>query len=227
MDTRANNSFVRNTCGTVVWFVVACAVPCLLFARAANPNRTLHGIVVTSQGSPVAGAQVWAFPVTSRGWVGNVPRVATDKKGQFTLIVSPGRYVIRAGAGQSEYPDPDAVLSADPTAHFPMIVVGAADVSGVVVRLGKRGALLDGGVYDAKSGRPIPNAKVTIRGTQNDGWVQLTCDKQGKFRYILPSKPVVISAAASGYKLARFAGGQRLTLTGGEHKTISLALTRE
>lgn len=206
------------------WAAHACA------EGFGGATHAVHGVVITTDGLPVPGAQVWALPLPSsgRGIAGDFSPVNADAHGHFALRLSPGRYVIRAKSDRGGYPNPDAILSRDPTAHFPIVTVAAQNISGVIVRLGKKGAFLQGEVYDVRSMAPIPNAKVTIRDAHNSkGILILTCDNSGRFQYVLPSKPILISAGAAGYRTKHFAGGRPVTLSSGEHRTISFKLGRE
>jgi hypothetical protein len=194
----------------------------------AERGVKVRGIVATSTGAPAGGAKVWAFPAPPKGgWLGDFSEIGADNHGRFQLIVSSGRYVIRAKSDEAGYPDPNWAAFSDPTARFPMVTVDASGVSGVVVRLGEKGAFLQGTVYDAESGAPIANAKLTLRDARGHGWLELSCQKDGHFQYVAPSKPILISAVAPGYKPANFAGGKAVTFASGDHRTSSLALVRQ
>jgi hypothetical protein len=68
---------------------------------------------------------------------------------------------------------------------------------------------------------------VVLRGPHDlRAVVEITCDKTGHFLIAVPSKPILISASAPGYKPTRFAEGDTMTLSSGERRKISLELVR-
>ena len=191
---------------------------------------TVRGAVVAPDGSEIPDAQVAAFavPTGALGVAGTLHWTSADSHGRFRLVLPRGRYVIRAKAEQAGYPDTSALLSADPTARFPTISVEQSDVSGVVVILGKKGAVLEGYAYDARSKTAIAGSKVTLLDARNPhAIVELTPDKSGHFQFTVPSKPILVFASAPGYKTARLANGQPVTLSSGEHRAISLELNHQ
>jgi hypothetical protein len=110
----------------------------------AKPN--VSGTVSDSHGAKVPFAKVTAMRIASTGTAGRLPSVQADRNGKFRIQLSPGNYVIRAVA--EGYPDPNALLSFDPTASFPEISVREVDVSDLRVVLGAKGAILSGTVLD-------------------------------------------------------------------------------
>jgi len=211
--------------GRKISAIIFCFVPLAIIA--AQKTVVVRGQVVALDRSEIPNAQVAALPVpsTALGVAGHSSWTSTDSHGQFRLVLPPGRYVIRAKAEQAGYPNPDALLSADPSALFPTISVQQSDISDVVVTLGKKGAVLEGYAYDEQSKTAIEGTKVTLLDPHNPlAIVELTPDKSGHFQFTVPSKPILVSASAPGYETARFANGEPLTLSSGEHRTISLLL---
>ena len=119
------------------------------------------------------------------------------------------------------------MLNDDPTANYPEISVKQQDILGLRVTLGRRGGILEGTLVD-ESGEPIPRGKVTIRDAANShAYVEIFTDESGRFRFTVPSKPLLVRADADGYKAASVASSSELTLSNGEHRKILLTLTHE
>ena len=90
--------------------------------------------------------------------------------------------------------------------------------------LGMRGGVLEGEVTEKETGNPLQQAKISIRDARNSAaYVEVFSDKSGHFEFTVPSKPVLLSATARGYETTKF--GEEVTLSGGEHRRISLELT--
>lgn len=215
--------------------VITVSLALVVSAVLAQTNETtaaavISGQVLDSDRTEVPNAQVAAFliPVGSSAIAGNISWTPTDDHGRFRITLRPGRYIIRAKAEQSGYPNPDALLSADPSARFPTISVEQSDLSAIVVILGKKGAVLEGYTYDAQSRAAISGSKVTLQDVRNSrAIVELTTDKSGHFQFTIPAKPIFVFASAPGFKSVRFAKGQPLTLSSGEHRSISIELNHD
>jgi hypothetical protein len=191
-------------------------------AAQDSAPRAVSGIVTSADGSTVEGACVSALPMESNA--GNSGCNRTDQQGRFRLTLRPGRYVLRAKDEATGYPDPMFLLSSDPAAGFPEIVVSESDVSGVKVVLGSRGGTLDGEIRDSNSGLPISGAKVTIRDKHNPAaYVEVFSDANGRFQFTVPAKPVSVSATAKGYKSS---SKEEVVLSGGQHRTLDIHLEK-
>ena len=197
-------------------------------AGDVSPKRTVTGKVVGADGVVLASASIEAVPLGTVGDSGTVSAqkwMATDNEGRFQISLSPGRYEIRAKDEMEGYPDPNFLLSADQSAKFPEVSVRNADISGLQVTLGGRGGVIEGSLRDADSQTAIPKAKITISDVTNHGvFVELFSDKEGRFRFTVPTKPIQVFATAPGYTSTYFLNGQDLILSGGEHRTIVLEL---
>jgi hypothetical protein len=141
------------------------------------------------------------------------------------LAVPEGRFEIRAKAESLGYPDPNALLSVDPTAVFPQVTVSKQDISGVQVKLGMKGGILDGDVRDKVTQRPVVKAKVTIRDRSRPGsFAEVFADTTGHWQFTVPSKALSISADAHGYKTAHFDASKPVTLSDGQRRNILIEL---
>ena len=199
---------------------------------AVGLEATVSGTVTDSTGSESAHALVQAMLRTkseSGGIVGDHPNpwIEADDHGRFRINLPPGRYKFLAKNEIDGYPDPIFLLNSGETATFPEVTVSQKHLSGVRVTLGRRGGVLEGELIDQRSREPIPRCKITIRDARNpDAYVEVFADQAGHFRFAIPSKPVLISATAPGYKTTKIAKSE-LMLSGGEHRSIGLRLEAE
>ena len=199
---------------------------------AVGLEATVSGTVTDSTGSESAHALVQAMLRTkseSGGIVGDHPNpwIEADDHGRFRINLPPGRYKFLAKNEIDGYPDPIFLLNSDEKATFPEVTVSQKHLSGVRVTLGRRGGVLEGELIDQRSREPIPRCKIMIRDARNpDAYVEVFADQAGRFRFAIPSKPVLISATAPGYKTTKIAKSE-LMLSGGEHRSIGLRLEAE
>ena len=198
-------------------------------SRAAPAESTVSGVVTNSAGLELQYASVEAVPRfsgESGGTVGDRPNpwIQADSHGRFRISLPAGRYKILAKDEADGCPDPVFMLNSDPAASFPEVSVQQQDISDVRVLLGKRGGILDVTLV-TQSGNPVPHGKVTIRDARNsDAYVEVFADANGHLHFTVPSKPLLISATANGYKTTVFAGGSEITLSEGENRTVVLNL---
>jgi hypothetical protein len=214
------------------WLIFA-----ILLLRAAGvlAQGMVSGTVRDTSGNVLAHALVEAVPLTAKkanstGTVGNTPNpwIPVNGSGGFNLRLPPGQYRIKAKDESDGYPDPSFWLNIDPSAKFPEINVSNQDASDIVVILGKRGAILTGELLDAQSQDPVVGAKIRIQDARNrDAYVEVFTDRAGHFQYTVPSKPILISVFARGYKPVVFNNGSEVTLSSGERRQVDLNLERE
>lgn len=186
----------------------------------------VSGVVTNADGSTAMNASVEAMSIPSENSSGSSTQltwVKTNSEGKFRISLLPGRYQFRAKDETDGYPDPNFLLSADPSAKFPEILVEHADVSGVRVSLGARGGILEGDLRDEATQMFVPKGKVTIRDARNpEALVEVFGDAKGHFQFTVPSKPILISATAPGYTKTSFR--EELTLSAREHRAIIIKL---
>ena len=200
----------------------------------AQAKYTVRGVVVTPEGSKTLNAYVTALPsfrpgsAHTMGSAGTISWSKVDEHGAFLLSLLPGRYEIRAKAADDGYPDPNALLSVDGAARFPSISVEHSDLSGIEVRLGKKGGVLRGFLHDGQTKAPIAQGKVTIQDSHNaERFVELFTNSDGYFQFAIPSKPVIILASARAYSPVYFENREPLLLSNGEQREISIELHRK
>lgn len=201
--------------------LVACST-----APAGSQGKKLlvTGMVTDAFGSPLPGSFVLAVPMNGNR-SGRFVWTPVNNRGEFSLSLPPGRYLIRAKAEDAGYPDPNFLLSADSTARFPEISVGNVNVSGIQVSVGAQGGLIEGRLLLRETQQPVPKGKVTIRDATNPtAFVELTTDEIGHFAFAVPRKPVTICASGAGYPSTCFEGGREILLSGGERLSLTLEL---
>ena len=64
-------------------------------AQTVPTQISVHGTVVDSSKAPIAGATITAIPDGQNAG----PSTVTDQRGEFTLMVAPGHYMLRVAAG--------------------------------------------------------------------------------------------------------------------------------
>jgi hypothetical protein len=96
------------------------------------------------------------------------------------------------------------------------------------VVLGSRGGILTGSVQDAGTHAPVADAKVRLQDAHNSqAYVDIFTNSADQFQYTVPSKPIVISVSAAGYKPAAPQAAGEVILKPGEPRQIDIELTRE
>ena len=192
----------------------------------SDEQHTIQGTVVDSHGAVVARAAVSAMQVDGISNAGELNWVTTDELGRFRLTVHKGDYVVRAKKEADGYPDPTFLLCAEPDSKFPEVQVHDANVADVMVALGAKGGTLLGAVVD-DSAQPVPGVTVKIEDADTpSAFVELTADEKGRFEFVVPRKPLRISARASGYSPTLFQGGETIRLADGEQREILVRMEK-
>jgi len=208
-----------------LWFVLAAV---LIAAAQGETPRTIRGSVTDNSGSVVTTASVAAIPSDEQGSAGDFGWVHVDEEGRFRLTLTSGRYVIRAKAEADGYTDPSFLLSSDSSVRFPEITVAQADISNIHVVLGMKGGMLAGNLQDEATQQPVPKGKVTIRDArQRDAFVEVSADQNGHFQFTVPNKAIQLIATAPGYRTTYYENGSEIVLSGGEHRSVSIRLSRQ
>jgi hypothetical protein len=199
-----------------------------LVALQPDTSHTVTGVVTDNRGSFVANASVAAFPIEEGGSAGNFGWIHVDGKGSFRLVLRTGRYLVRAKDEADGYADPSFLLCSDPNAGFPEISVEQADIADVRVVLGTKGGILEGDLRDKTTQQPVSKGKVTIRDArQHNVFVEVSSNGAGHFEFTVPNKTIQILVTAPGYRATYYQGGAELVLSGGEHRVVTIELTRE
>lgn len=204
-----------------------CIFLCCLAASVAlsAPPRIVSGTVTDAAGTPITKGYVAAVSVNANGTAGQIPWTPIDASGNFRLFLPPGTHTIRAKDEADGYPDPSYLLSRDPAALFPTIVVGTNDLTGVQVRLGEQGGVLDGTVVERETQTPIHGSRVIVRSAlDSTAFVEITPDNEGVFQFSVPAKPLVVCAGAPERSTVCFENAEPITVSGGAHFLVKLQL---
>jgi len=194
----------------------------------AGDMRSVTGIVTASDGSKVSTASVEAILIASKGSIGHLNWTPTDVEGRFHFSLEPGRYIIRAKDEADCFPDPNLLFSIDPRAKFPEVLVEQSDIAGLHVTLGTPGGVVNGELLDNVTQNPIAKGEITISDAKDPrAFVELYSDEAGHFRFVVPPRPLAISAVAPGYDKARIGEGAALNLSNCEGKKIVIGIKRE
>ena len=193
---------------------------------ADSEKYTVAGTVQSAEGTPIPNTLVTAIAMAA-GSSGSASSVHSDEDGRFRLLLSPGKYVIRAKKEAEGYPDPNFLLTANAKASFLEISVKSSNIEGLAVKLADRGGVLEGNLLDKDTARAL-SGKVLIRDARNpDAFVELGTDSTGHFQFAVPAKALLIIAVVPGYKEQYFDGGREFILSGGERRSISIELAHE
>jgi hypothetical protein len=162
---------------------------------------TVEGIVVTSEGTPVADATVYVFRV------GRSILASTDTDGKFTLTNLPaGNHKILAYKESDGFPNVFWSFYSEiyPNTGFPVINVQENQtIRDVTVRLGPKASRLSINVIDAKTKLPIRDASVSLshKGKPKTLLRSGTNKPEGGFELLVPpSIPINVVVEAPGYK---------------------------
>lgn len=181
------------------------SVPGDALTVALEPLGEIAGRVTLPDGRPAAGATVRAASVDH----GATATAGSD--GAFTLAVPAGTFVVHATQGDR------AGAAAGPVA-----VAAGSSTGGLDVRLGP-GAVLEGEVVLAASGRPAAGARVSVFPHETGEVVaRAEADAAGRFAIAgLPGDAFDVRAAAPGASPGLVAG---VTLAAGARFPVRLAL---
>jgi hypothetical protein len=198
----------------------------LVLTQPMNANiGSISGSVVDITGNPVIEAKVYTEPLSGI-LQGLVKETLSDKMGRFFLAnIDPGDYFILASRKEDGYPHIDFAFYATDLTAFPKITVIKGQVtSNVVVRLGKRGAMIKGRIVDSFSSLPVVNSIITLtREDRRDppAYISFGPDENGNFTSAVPAMPFRIEVSAPGFQ--RWDGGI-LALSSNATKVIDVLL---
>jgi hypothetical protein len=114
--------------------------------------------------------------------------------------VHAGQNEIHAYAPELGYPD--NFYAVFQTGPVPVInVKEGVTTNGVVVQLGPKPGRLTGEVVDERTGKPLPEAAVTLtRADRPEFYIRSSVEQRGTFAFDVPNHPLLISVSCSGYR---------------------------
>jgi hypothetical protein len=195
--------------GKIRWSVAAWALLAAGLAAGTNQRHLpmpglagIEGTVIDMGGKPISEAKVCAEP-TGLPMSGRVPCTVTDEKGQFFLgFVTPGRNTIYAYKTAAGYPSPAYAFFSGPPDSTLNLEIGRGKVaSGLVLKLGPKGAWLSGRVVDAGTGRAVSSAQIILR-REDDPRIYYSAGPSpqgGTFDFLVPPVRFTITVSAHGY----------------------------
>jgi hypothetical protein len=183
--------------------------------------------VVDIEGNPIIEAKVYAEPL-SVPLQGLVTETISDKMGRFFLAkLDPGNYFVLASRKDDGYPHIEFAFFSTDLTGFPKVTVIKGQVAGnVVVRLGKRGGMIQGRVVDSSSLSIVVNSRITLTredSRDSKAFISFGPDESGNFTSSVPTVPFRIEVLAPGFQ--RWDGGV-LVLSSEATKVIDVSLKR-
>lgn len=183
-----------------------------------QPGGTISGRLLDPQGAPVVGGQVAAYQPNSRMTSATYNYTVTVVDGGYRLPgLTAGKYILRAYSEKEEW-------IADPLTDF-IVAPGEQTAPDLHVRIG---AVLEGTVVDAETGKPVPGGYLmftTNQGPEGQSQRQMVnVDGNGHFfRRLLPGQGTVsVDAPADGYLKSMDTAAVPVDLQ--EGKTVTLTL---
>jgi hypothetical protein len=175
---------------------------------------TVEGTVVDQESkTPIAEATVIAEP-DDGGSEAKLSKTQTDERGNFSLRVPAGAYVIAAAKQEANYPNTDIAAFATDLSYLPKISLHEGEIrSGVVIPLNK-GGTLDGLIIDSRTQQPVLSARIRLTRVDHPNfWTETGPDIHGSFHFVLPFSPFTFTVAAQGYETWTFGEGRSGTET--------------
>src|SRR5437016_5696217 len=172
-----------------------------------DQQGTVEGQVLTSGGTSVIGAKVYAV---WNGPSGVLPERLTDKNGRFSLSLRPGLYTLYATRDEGGFRDiAYEFLTGEPWAVEVTVHEGQV-TSGVTIRLDAKKPKLVADTIDSKTGKPVNNPRMTLCLDENSNSNHCITTNpwwsSHRFRLLLPSMAFRIKISVRGYDDWYFGG---------------------
>lgn len=216
-------------------FYLACAllVLCVPSRALTDTVASVRGRVVTDDGEPVKGAEVYLDPMDGppppgRQYAVRQDTVKTDKDGKFEIHVAAGQYAIHVFNVGDGYSDSVFAFSLAPNREIPKVQLSPGQNLTVGdVKLGPKLAVLHLTAVDADTGGTIERAEYTlcqvIRPTYCIG-----SSASRVYDVSAPPTEITIDVSASGYVKTRYheKGNSFVSVGSGEQRSIAVKLSR-
>lgn len=202
-------------------------------AQGRESWATVKGRVIDSEGQPVANSRISIFPMDTATSGPPPPSATTDYDGRYSVSLPPyqGRTRLCAVKESAGYPDTQGLVFTSGNDNMPIVeLVPNGIFENVDIRLGPPGGILKGTVVDAETGRPLWQARITLRRTDRPEAIYSTSlPPDAHFLFALPPVPIEVTAAAPLYAPWTYkdtiTGATSLVLQAAEHQTLTIRLT--
>src|SRR5215831_11847700 len=159
----------------------------LLGAAQEVKTGTVQGTIVDENGRPAAHVKV--YPVAeSGGYIGQEQFAITDDAGNFVLRqVLPGENRLFPVFTEAGYPDGrSGIFAGDPSLYEVVNIKPGQTLTGVVLKLPKKGAVFRAHIIDLSTGRPVLTSRLRItRPDVPEAFYESGPDLQGRFEIVL------------------------------------------
>lgn len=197
----------------VVKFAAGEPVPAVRFT--ARPGAVLTGRVLTPEGAPAANAMVRAY--SQESMIGGQDRTATDGTYRITGLATGTCRIVAFSEAQEWLTEPLADVK----------VIEGAETAAPDLRA-RTGALLEGTVADAETGKPLPGTSANFIPEGNKTRYMLQAKADGRFMIrLLPVKgKVYVDNPPRGYLKIPEKDGTTVELQEGQTVTVTLKLRK-
>ncbi len=182
--------------------IAACGISsCLLMCLAGTAQSPvlLHGRITRANGSPLAGAQVKAFPLSA--FSGPLPFTLSNEDGSYKLLCPfRGRVRIIVIDEREGFPDTSGALFAPEPDSTPEVNLSEETSKEIDVQLAQPDGSITLNVVNSVTGKPISLARVLLRVARNPQIVYSTSINQGEFTFDLPLKEITITVGSAGFR---------------------------
>ena len=215
-------------------FYLVCVLLLLCVPSRALPDTvaSVRGRVVTDDGEPVRGAEVYLNPMDGPPPPGRRYRqdtVKTDKGGKFEIHAIAGQYAIHAFKVEDGYPDSAFAFSLAPNREIPKVHLSPGqNLSFGDLKLGPKPAVLHLTAVDALTGGTLEAAEYTLCQALRPTYC-IASSASGVYDVSAPPTEITIDVSASGYVKTRYQekGNSFVSPRPGEQRSIGVKLARE
>ncbi len=168
----------------------------------------IEGQVLDGSSQPIANAEVTVLPEDCV-IIGIKPVAMTDANGKFLLSNVPaGANGVHASKELDLYPDTRAAIYSNDSVPVPKVIVHAGElISGVVIKLGAKAAMVSGKIIDGETLEPVLSSRIRLSKVDDDDIMRSQGpDSAGSFRLLVPSQPIRLVITAPGYSSWQYKG---------------------
>jgi hypothetical protein len=193
---------------------------------------TVTGQVFDFEGQPLANTRISIFPMDTGMSGRGPPSPMTDHEGRYSVSLPPyqGRTRFCAVKERAGYPDTQDVVFGSGNDDRPIVnLVPGGRFENVDIHLGSPDGILEGTVVDADTGKPLWQARITLRRADvAAGMYSTSLPPDGRFLFALPPAPIEITVAAPLYEPWSYTdpqtGANSMLLQSDEHRKLTVRL---